>query len=74
MNLELILSLIKLGLEVYQDERKDKFLKKYVKLQEEYQNELNKGLDDRSDLKLDQLRFEAIILAELVVRERNSSK
>ena len=74
MSLELIFSLIKLGLEVYQDERKDKFLKKYVKLQEEYQNELNKGLNDRSDLKLDQLRFEAIILAELVVRERNSSK
>ena len=74
MNLELILSLIKLGLEVYQDERKDKFLKKYLKLQKEYQDELNKGLDDRSDLKLDQLRFEAIILAELVVRERNSSK
>ena len=74
MSLELIFSLIKLGLEVYQDERKDKFIKKYVKLQEEYQNELNKGLNDRSDLKLDQLRFEAIILAELVVRERNSSK
>ena len=74
MSLELIFSLIKLGLEVYQDDRKDKFLKKYVKLQEEYQNELNKGLNDRSDLKLDQLRFEAIILAELVVRERNSSK
>ena len=74
MSLELIFSLIKLGLEVYQDDRKDKFLKKYVKLPEEYQNELNKGLNDRSDLKLDQLRFEAIILAELVVRERNSSK
>ena len=74
MSLELIFSLIKLGLEVYQDERKDKFLKKYVKLQEEYQNELNKGLNECSDLKLDQLRFEAIILAELVVRERNSSK
>lgn len=74
MNLGLILSLIKLGLEVFQDERKDKFLKKYLKLQKEHQDELNKGLDDRSDLKLDQLCFEAIILAELVVRERNSSK
>ena len=74
MNLGLILSLIKLGLEVFQDERKDKFLKKYLKLKKEYQDELNKGLDDRSDLKLDQLRIEAISLAELVVRERNSSK
>lgn len=74
MNLGLILSLIKLGLEVFQNERKDKFLKKYLKLQKEYQDELNKGLDDRSDLKLDQLRLEAIILAELVVQERNSGK
>lgn len=74
MNLGLILSLIKLGLEVFQDERKDKYLKQYLKLQKEYQDELNKGLDDRSDLKLDELRIEAIQLAELVVRERNSGK
>lgn len=74
MQLGLILSLIKLGLEVFQDERKDKYLKQYLKLQKEYQDELNKGLDDRSDLKLDQLRIEAIQLAELVVRERNSGK
>ena len=74
MNLGLILSLIKLGLEVFQDERKDKFFKKYLKLQKDYQDELNKGLDDRSDLKLDRLRLEAIVLAELVVRERTRSK
>lgn len=74
MNIGLILSLIKLGLEVFQDERKNKFLKKYLKLQKEHQDELNKGLDDRSDLKLDELRIEAIQLAELVVRERNSGK
>ncbi len=74
MNLELILSLIKIGAEIFQDERKDRFLKSYLKIQKEYQNELNKGLDDRSDLKLDKLRFEAIQLAELVARERNSGK
>lgn len=74
MNLGLILSLIKLGLEVFQDERKDRYLKQYLKLQKEYQGELNKGLDDRSDLTLDLLRIEATGLAELIVRERNSSK
>jgi hypothetical protein len=74
MEITLILSLVKLGLEVFQGERKDKFLKKYIKIQGEYQDELNKGLDNRSDLKLDRLRLEAIGLAELVVRERNSSK
>lgn len=74
MNTELILSLIKVSLEVFQDERKDRFLKKYLKIKEEFQDELNQGLDDRSDLKLDRLRLDAIDLAELVIRERNSGK
>ena len=74
MQLGLILSLIKLGLEVFQDERKDRYLKQYNKIKKEYQDELNKGLDDRSDLALDKLRFDAIQLAELIVRERNSGK
>lgn len=74
MSLELALSLIKIAAEVFQDERKDRFLKKYLKISKEYQDELNKGLDDRSDLKLDKLRFEADQLAELIVRERNSGK
>jgi hypothetical protein len=74
MNTELILSLIKVSLEVFQDERKDRFLKKYLKIQEDYQNELNKGLDNRSDLKLMQLLGEAEQLGELVVRERSSGK
>ena len=74
MKTELILSLIKVSLEVFQDERKDRFLKKYLKIQEDYQNELNKGLDNRSDLKLMQLLGEAEQLGELVVRERSSGK
>ena len=72
MDLTLILGLIKLGLEVFQDQTKDKYLKKYLKIQKEFQDEINKGLNDRSDLKLDQLRHEAKQLAELLIRERNS--
>lgn len=72
MDLTLILGLIKLGLEVFQDQTKDKYLKKYLKIQKEFQDEINKGLDDRSDLKLDQLRHEAKQLAELLIRERSS--
>ena len=72
MDLTLILGLIKLGLEVFQDQTKDKYLKKYLKIQKEFQDEINKGLDDRSDLKLDQLRHDAKQLAELLIRERSS--
>lgn len=74
MNLTLILGLIKLGLEVFQNETRDKYLKKYLKIDKEYQDELNKGLDDRSDLKLDKLRIEAEQLGELIVRERSRGK
>ena len=72
MNIGLILSLVKIGMEVFQDQRKDRFLKMYLKIKEEYQDELNKGIDNRSDLKLDELRIEATNLAELVVREHTS--
>lgn len=74
MNLELILGLIRVGLEVYQDEAKDKHLKRYLKIQKEFQDELNKGLDDRSDLKLDRLRYDAEQLAQLIIRERHPGK
>lgn len=73
MNLELVLGLIKIGLEVYQDETRDKYLKKYNKIKKEFDDELNKGIDDRSDLALDRLRYEATLLAELLIRERSKS-
>lgn len=74
MNLELILGLIKLGLEVYKDETRDRYLKKYLRIKSEYQDEINKGIDDWSDLKLHQLHLDAENLAELLIRERNSNK
>jgi len=74
MNIALILGLIKVGLEVFQDQTKDRFLKKYQKLEKDYQDELNKGIDNWSDLKLDRLRFDAEQLAELVIREHGSLK
>lgn len=74
MKLDLILGLIKVGLEVYQNETKDKFLKKYIKIKKEFQDELNKGLDDRSDLVLDQLLYDAEELAKLIIQEHNRGK
>ena len=69
MEYTLILSLIKLGLEVFQDERRDRFLKKYLKIEKAYYEELNKGLENRSDLAINKLRLDARQLAKLVVRE-----
>lgn len=72
MEIGLVLSLVKVALEVFQDERRDRFLKKYTKLEAEYQNELAKDDDDISDLTLDRLRFELDSLAKLVIAEAKS--
>lgn len=72
MELGLVLGLVKVALEVFQDERRDRFLKKWTKLNEDYQNELAKDDDDISDLTLDRLRFELDNLAALVVAEAKS--
>jgi len=74
MDITLILGLIKLSLEVFQDQTRDKYLKKYLKLEKEYQDEINKGIDNFSDLKLDRLRFDAKQLGELLIRERSNLK
>lgn len=72
MDLGLILGLIKVGLEVFKDQTKDRYLKKYQKLEREYQDEINKGIDNWSDLELDRLRFDARQLAELLIKEHSS--
>lgn len=74
MDLQLVLGLIKVGLEVYQGATRDKYLKKYVKIQQRFQDELNKGINERSDLELDRLRIDARQLAELLIRESSRDK
>lgn len=71
MSVGLVLSLIKLGLEVFQDVTRDKYLKQYLKLQEDYEDEMAKGLDDRSDLTISRMFADAERLAQLVVAEAN---
>lgn len=65
----LILQLILVGANIFQDERKDRFLKKQKKLQEEYNEEMAKHSDDRSDLKLDQLQYDIEQLGALIISE-----
>jgi hypothetical protein len=69
MDLSLILPLIKVALDVFKDERKDRYIRRFNAIEKEFQDELNKGIDDRSDLKLDRLRFDARQLIELIVKD-----
>lgn len=74
MSLGTILSLIDMALKVFHSERQDKFLKRYLKIKERYEEELNKGLNGRSDLTIMQLLSEADDLAKLVISEQSGNK
>ena len=67
MELSSILGLIKIALEVFQGQTKDRYLKKYLKIKEEYQDEIDKGIDNWSDLKLNKLLLESEDLARLII-------
>lgn len=69
MEIGLVLGLLKVAIETFQDERRDRFLKKYTKLEKEFQDELSLSDDERSDLTLDRILFECNQLAKLVLAE-----
>jgi hypothetical protein len=71
MNLGTVLSLIEMALKVFHSERQDKYLKRYLKIKEQYEDELNKGLSGRSDLAIMRLLSEADDLAKLVISEQS---
>lgn len=65
----LVLSLLKLSLEVFKDERKDRFLKQHQKLVKEWHDEISKPDNEQSDLTLDRLMLDINTLAKLVISE-----
>lgn len=69
MEIGLILGLAKVALEIFQDERKDRFLKQHNKLAKEWQDEMGLPDDQRSDLALDRILFECNQLAKLIISE-----
>ena len=69
MDYGLILGLLKVSIETFRNERKDRFLKKYVKLEREWYEEFNRPDNTRSDLALDRIMLELELLAKLVVAE-----
>lgn len=69
MNIGLILELLKISAEIFQDERRDRFLKKAIKLKQEWHDELSKPDTDRSDLAMDRLLLEIDNLSKLIIAE-----
>ncbi len=72
MDINLLLGLLKVSAEIFKSERGDlytRLTKKRLEIKREYQDELNKGVDSWSDLKLAKLRHEAELLGELIIAE-----
>ena len=69
MEVGLVLGLIKVALEVFKDERRGHFLKRYTKLVGDYDEEMDKGLEHRSDLAISRIMRECTDLTKLVIAE-----
>jgi len=74
MEFGLVLEILKISMKIFDNERRDRFLKQYIKLEREYQDELNKIDSFQSDLALDRMYDEAQRLARLVIAESKLTK
>lgn len=69
MGADLIFGLLKVSAEIFQDERKDRFLKKAIRLEREWNEEMDKHPSIRSDLALDTIMREYKLLGALIIAE-----
>jgi hypothetical protein len=74
MDVGLILGLLKVGLEVYQSETKDKLVKQFNKLEKEYFDEMARPDNERSDLFIDNLLLECEQIGRIIVSSRSENK
>ena len=64
MDLELTLGILKEGLKLWASKESTKYLDRVIKLEKDYQDEMSKPSDERSDLKLDRILLELRILSQ----------
>jgi hypothetical protein len=69
MEVGLVLGLLKVIIETFKDERQGHFSKQYNSLQGDYDAEMDKGLEHRSDLAISRIVRECSDLTKLVVAE-----
>ena len=63
MDLALLLGVLKEGLALWNNKESNKYLDQVIKLEKAYYEELNKPLDARNDLKLDEIMLELTIIS-----------
>lgn len=68
MWLDLTLGVLKEGLKLWNDRTATKYLDRVIKLEKDYNEEMSKPKDERSDLKLDSILLELRIISQSFIQ------
>lgn len=68
MWLDLTLGVLKEGLKLWNDKTATKYLDRVIQLEKEYNEEMSKPKDERSDFKLDSILLELRIISQSFVQ------
>lgn len=68
MDVKLILGILEQGLKLWNSKEAVKYIDKMIKLKKEWYEEYNKPLDDRSDVKLDNIELQLRILCQSFIQ------
>lgn len=67
MDLSLALSILKEGLKLWNNKEATKYIDRVIKLEMEYNDEMSKPLDERSDYRIDSILLELRIISQSFV-------
>ena len=68
MWLDLTLGVLKEGLKLWNDKTATKYLDRVIHLEKEYNEEISKPIDERSDFKLDSILLELRIISQSFIQ------
>jgi hypothetical protein len=68
MDLSLTLGLLKEGLTLWNNREATKYLDRVIKLEKDYNDEMSKSLDERSDYRVDSILLELRIISQSFIQ------
>lgn len=71
MELNLVLSILKEGLKLWNNQEASKYLDRVISLEKEYYEEIQKPSDERSDFRIDSILLELQIISQSFVQYFN---
>lgn len=74
MDLSLALSILKEGLKLWNNKEATKYIDRVIKLEMEYNDEMAKPLDERSDYRIDSILLELRVISQSFVHFPGKNK